>query len=297
MDQRITYRGWSDAVRLTNGTAELIVVPSLGGRIMRYGHVGGENLLWENENLAGAAPGGKPYKNFGGDKAWPWPQSAWTKLIGATWPPPDAYDQVPCEVERIDPLSLRVTTPAAPQFGFRIVREIRMSQRGTAVTIESRLVPEPGAASVIEAAPWHVTQMPLADLVMARVARDASEPPFGPLPPHAPASVERVGRDILVLKSPNEGASKIGMDADLLAWVKGSNLVVQRLQPLVEQPPHAPRERAQVFFQSTNGTNRYLELEFAAPRGGSLRVTWEIQDLPRDLKTPDALAGYMRALW
>jgi hypothetical protein len=37
--ERITYKGWSDAYRLTNGTADLVVAPSVA-RILRYGFVG-----------------------------------------------------------------------------------------------------------------------------------------------------------------------------------------------------------------------------------------------------------------
>ncbi|MGB7156835.1 MAG: hypothetical protein WBD40_02140 [Tepidisphaeraceae bacterium] len=295
------YHGWPDAIRLCNGTVELIVVPSIGGRIIRYGYVGGENFLWENEKLAGAAPSTQPYKNFGGDKAWPWPQDDWKRLIGGFWPPPVAFDQTSFDCEEIDALAMRLTSRVASEFGFKIVREVRLAPHGTRVTIESRLVPEPGAVTVVPAAPWHVTQMPLADLVLARVARDASEAPFRPLPPHAPATVERVGRDVLVLKRPDAMAAKIGMDADLLAWVKGSTFLIQRLQPVEGAPAHLPGERAQVFFQSTTGPQTYLELEFAAPRGGvaptPLRVTWDLHDLPRDLKTPDAIATYLRALW
>src|SRR4051812_45720093 len=41
---RATYRG-SEAIRLTDGRTEAIIVPSIG-RLMRYGLVGGENWLW-----------------------------------------------------------------------------------------------------------------------------------------------------------------------------------------------------------------------------------------------------------
>lgn len=290
----ITYRDWPDAVRLSNGTAELIVVPSIGGRIMRYGLIGGENLLWEHEELAGASPSTKPYRNFGGDKAWPWPQDRWKKLVGGVWPPPAAYDQAPFACEQLDPLAIRLTSPVAPEFGFRIVREIRLSQRGSRVTIDSRLVPEPGHTVVSDAMPWHVTQMPVPDLLLARVAPDAGEQPFRPLPPQPwKAPVTSIDRDVLQLHRPSDVAAKLGMDADILAWVKGSTFLIQRLQT-PSPAGYAPCERAQVFSQAKPP---YVELEFTAPPGGTpLRVTWELHDLPRDLTTAEAVAAYIARL-
>src|SRR5687767_7541832 len=41
-----------DAIRLTNGTVSLVVIPSIGGRIMRYGFVGRPNVLWNNPKIA-----------------------------------------------------------------------------------------------------------------------------------------------------------------------------------------------------------------------------------------------------
>ena len=301
MNETMAYRGWSDAVRLTNGTVELVVVPSIGGRVIRYGYVGGENLLWENEKLAGRGPSTKPYHNFGGEKAWPWPQDDWKQLIGRVWPPPTAHDQSAFTCERLNERTVRLTSGVAPEVGVRLVREIRLDERGTRVTLESRLVPEPGSTKLPTVAPWHVAQLPSPDVVLARVGPGAGEPPFRPLAPHPPAVVERVGREILVIRQPDGKAAKIGLDADLLAWVKGSTFLVQRLQPAPDAPADVPGERAQVFFQEdTHPPQNYLELEFAAPRGAGgpypLRVTWDLHDLPRDLKTPDALAGYLRAL-
>jgi hypothetical protein len=178
-----------------------------------------------------------------------------------------------------------------------MIREIRMSDHGSRVTLESRLVRGPGNADVTAAfAPRLVTQVPSADFLLAHIADDASNPPFRPLPPHAAAEVERIGREVLRITPPTNGASGIGLDADILAWVKGSTFVMQRLPP-VSALPSARGERAQVFFQVDESRHQYTELEFAAPRGdlsrSVLRVTWEIHDLPRDLGTPENVAAYI----
>src|SRR4051812_33887530 len=84
---------FSDAIRLTNGTVNLVIVPSLGGRIMRYGFVGEPNVLWNNPDIPDLSKGHPDYFNYGGDKAWPWPQDDWPLLIGRNFPPPPECDQ------------------------------------------------------------------------------------------------------------------------------------------------------------------------------------------------------------
>ena len=66
--EQINYNNWPDAIRLFNETADLVIVPSIG-RVMRYGYVGGENLLWENPSLGGQGGAGadvEKWRNFGG---------------------------------------------------------------------------------------------------------------------------------------------------------------------------------------------------------------------------------------
>src|SRR5262245_60839367 len=88
--ERIAYHGWRGAWRMTNGTVELILVPQIG-RIMRYGFVGGPNVLWENPAMHGKVvppkAGDKEWANYGGDKLWPAPQDRWG------WPPDPYLDR------------------------------------------------------------------------------------------------------------------------------------------------------------------------------------------------------------
>src|SRR3982750_3663343 len=86
--EKTAYQGWPEAYRLSNGTVDVVVVPAIG-RIMRYGPVGRQNLLWKTPRPAGkpASPG-KEWANFGGDKVWPWPQDDWPQRAGRAWPPP-----------------------------------------------------------------------------------------------------------------------------------------------------------------------------------------------------------------
>ena len=81
------YHSWTNVVSVNNGLVEALVNPT-DGRVQQFRFVGDtDGALWENSQLYGKAPGGGfGYNNFGGDKAWPSPQSAWG------WPPPRGFD-------------------------------------------------------------------------------------------------------------------------------------------------------------------------------------------------------------
>src|SRR4051794_20092772 len=170
--EKTAYQGWPESYRLSNGTVEVVVVPAIG-RIMRYGPVGGANLLWENPKLAGkpASPG-KEWANFGGDKVWPWPQEDWPQRAGRAWPPPAAAGQAANTVEvRSD--SLHMTSPVIEGYGVRIVRDIRLDPAGSRLTIDSRLENAEKPAEFPVAA-WTVTQFPRPDQLFARVRPDST---------------------------------------------------------------------------------------------------------------------------
>ena len=45
--EKISYKGWPNCYRVSNGEVELVVTGDIGPRIMRYGFVGGQNLFKE----------------------------------------------------------------------------------------------------------------------------------------------------------------------------------------------------------------------------------------------------------
>lgn len=72
------YKGWN-SMCLSNGIAELNIVPQIGGRVVQY-KLDDKEFFWVNPDLAGKLPtetgltadGG--WFNYGGDKLWPAPQ-------------------------------------------------------------------------------------------------------------------------------------------------------------------------------------------------------------------------------
>src|SRR5678815_2559704 len=71
---RTNYHGWPDAYVMGNGKVAAVIVPAIG-RVMQFGFVGEDGVLWENRALDGRFADGslfvwaaKDWVNFGGDK-------------------------------------------------------------------------------------------------------------------------------------------------------------------------------------------------------------------------------------
>src|SRR5262249_30292879 len=102
--KRTNYHGWTNSFLLNNGKAEITIVPAIG-RVMQFGFVGEEGVLWENRSLDGLALDARAanwstteWINFGGDKTWPAPEAEWSKYTGRNgWRPPPSFDAMPVE--------------------------------------------------------------------------------------------------------------------------------------------------------------------------------------------------------
>lgn len=148
--ERISFEGWPGAIRLSNGVVDLVVVPEIG-RVVRFGFVGGPNVLWLHPELRGQVGEGKTdWRNFGGDKLWTAPQSDWV------WPPDPDQDGRPHRLElRRD--GVRLTSPVSERFGTRFVREIRL--RPERAEVEFRNVLRNEGKVPRRMAVWQVTQV------------------------------------------------------------------------------------------------------------------------------------------
>ena len=73
MLERLPYRGWPNAYRLSNRVVELIVTADVGPRILFYGFCGRENMLHEVNDDAGKV-GGSQFRLYGGHRLWVSPE-------------------------------------------------------------------------------------------------------------------------------------------------------------------------------------------------------------------------------
>jgi hypothetical protein len=300
--QTVNYKGWADSVRLTNGTAEVVIVPAVG-RILRYGYVGGPNLIWEDPLFHGKPADRKNFPRFGGNKAWPWPQDEWPAHIGHDWPPPPAADQAPFTATLVGTDTIRMRSPLVVGFGVNIVREITLAKSGSQVTITTRLehVEAPGPVQSLGA--WSITPVAAPDTLLVR--RTPTSPlasgykPLGAFDPFARITEEA---GLLTVERQPTKSSKIGIDGDAIAAVYGDTLWI--LRDTTPQTPGriVPGERVQIYANADSaedtarGLPPYMELELTSPRrdlarsGDTVTLTevWELRRLPAD---PDRRRG------
>jgi hypothetical protein len=295
---------WPDALRLNNGAVNLILAPSVG-RVLRFGYPDAPNVLWTNPNhrpprlgedikdkpvdLADPASQLK-WKNYGGDKAWPWPQDQWPQYIGRTWPPPLEVDAKPQRARLNGALGVRMESETIRGYGVRQVRDITLDARGEPrATFVTRFERASEDLPPVELAAWQITQLPFGGTVYAKMALGGKVTGLDPAPW---TEHHEIGPGIIVLDPPPIAPAKTGLDADALAWAADELLFVARSQTAsYESSKFRAGERAQVFVQaapnpskaSENTPTRYIEFEFTSPRRDlarnqvpELRVTWEL---------------------
>ena len=147
---REPYKDWADCLRISNGSVELVVVPQIG-RIMRFGEVGKLNLLYEFSDSKTGPPSVGGWKNWGGDKVWPAPQSTWG------WPPEPEYDGSAWEAHPIpNGVQMASKRPSA-KLGVRFERTIILNKGANTVLITNTLINESG--KTVRFAPWEVCQV------------------------------------------------------------------------------------------------------------------------------------------
>jgi len=116
------YNGWTNAATLSNGKIEAVVVPEIG-RLIQIRFAGSTNgVFWESARLRGQAAGPSNYRgdaSFGGDKAWPAPQSDWN------WPPVVGFDCA-AYTSSISGGAVTITGPVDATFGIQVTRTVEL---------------------------------------------------------------------------------------------------------------------------------------------------------------------------
>ncbi len=144
--EKTEYRGWPNCYRVSNGDIELIVTGDVGPRIIRFGFVGGQNLLKEFPDQLGRS-GEDKFQLRGGDRVWKAPEDP-----VATWAP----DNVPVAIQ-VTPTGLIAREPIEPLTNLQKEIEISMAPSGTQVTVFHRITNH--SLFPLEFAPWALTMM------------------------------------------------------------------------------------------------------------------------------------------
>jgi len=277
----VTFGKYTDAVRLSNGKVEAIVVPSIR-RLVYFGKVNGENVLWSNPlaNDATAKPG--EWVNHGGDKVWFWPQHLWYQGK-KNWPP--TMDQagttndvriVRFSDSKRDSVELIETTPAADEFGVKTVRRYRLE--GNSLVITSQVEGDSSESEKFNGfAVWAVTQIPdpVGQRILGRLmSKDAAATaiPLGPGPHDSPLHVvSKASPSVIEIArvASRKQSIKSGFEVDRLAAYRDGVLFIIDAS-FTGQGTFAPGDRGQVYSHPDDGgfppaVGTYAELEFTTP--------------------------------
>lgn len=149
--KKINYKGWDGAWELSNGTSRLVVVPSIGGRIMEYS-IDGRNIIWQNSELVGTIVEDPPdWPNYGGYKNWNAPQDFWG------WPPDPNLDWEPASIEILSGNGIRVTGQTSSKYGLHFVRDIYLDPNSSVITLKQQMVSS--KAQTRKWSLWDITQV------------------------------------------------------------------------------------------------------------------------------------------
>jgi hypothetical protein len=144
--EKISYQGWPNSYRITNGEVELVVTSDIGPRIMRFGFVGGQNLFKEYPDTLGKR-GEKEWMIRGGHRLWAAPEDQTLTY---------ALDNGPVKIE-IKGDILEATQPVEQTTGLQKQIIVKMAATGANVEVVHRIKnTNPWA---IEFAPWALTVM------------------------------------------------------------------------------------------------------------------------------------------
>ncbi|MCX7847259.1 MAG: DUF4380 domain-containing protein [bacterium] len=163
-DVRLTFRGWTNAYRLANDTVELIAVPQIGGRIMHYSFLGGQNVVREVPSLWGVIEPLRPdwqYVNYGGCKLWAAPQCAFPNR----WPPNAYWENGRCTAAMNSPLCLQLVGPRDPAALLQFTRTVTLAPSGSLVRLDHRM--ENLSSATLTRSIWAVNQQPRPSLLLA----------------------------------------------------------------------------------------------------------------------------------
>jgi hypothetical protein len=256
------YFGWTNAVLLNNAIVEAVIIPA-AGRVLQFRLLGSTNgPFWENESLYGRSATPSSWNtsgSFGGDKAWPSPQSDWG------WPPPSGFDGSTNAVSLSNGV-VTLVTPVDATYQIRTTRVIELGFDEPVMRI--RTIFERTAATARtnnSLGVWVITQ--LRDPVRCFVPV--------PSPSIFPSGYTQLGTGLPTQFQQTNGfisftrdrsaSHKLGFDAGTLIWI-GTNLTLRIDAPRVPGLPKAsyPDNGSSTEIYTSSGTP-YVEHEFLGP--------------------------------
>lgn len=239
-------------------------------RLVHFGNVKGPNVLWINDMLPKTLPQ-TGYINFGGEKAWLWPQSRWPNSgKSLNWPPRDDLIETPgFTILSKSKRELRVIGPPSRLAPIQIERRYELTDSG--LIIDSRVIIN-GKNHAEGWATWSILQLPIPKKIQANAGHTLKQLSDNLFQPHF--TITQLPDGMAELTADDKaGDIKIGMDSTrLIAVYTDYSVLFESSIRREEGTSYLPGERAQIFIRRSADTGPtmygrdYLELEFTGPR-------------------------------
>jgi hypothetical protein len=130
-------------------------INSQTGRIICFTKAGDSNVLWVATNPERVGT----WTNWGGEKAWVWPQAAWPQI----WPPLATMDGSEWQVVQFADTEVVLESPLIAELGVRISRQYRLEAEALVIITTLSQISETN----LSLAPWVVAQVPVPQQVLA----------------------------------------------------------------------------------------------------------------------------------
>ena len=145
--EKVNYLGQPNCYRLSNEIVEAIVATDIGPRILRYGFLGGENILGEFPDLKVTSELGE-WTAYGGHRLWTAPEA-----MPRTYSP----DSLPVDFQIDGDRSIRLLQPVEPRTGIQKEMGIMLDEEGSRLTVHHKVTNR--NLWEVELAPWAITIM------------------------------------------------------------------------------------------------------------------------------------------
>ena len=273
----VPYKGWKKTIEISNSEIKILVVPATG-RIMYYGFVGGENVLYENSALEGVLFNtGEYYKendeiqapNVGGNRVLPCSEDYFHVLTGSRHIPDPFINASSYDVTFLIN-GIVLESPISKILGVQIQRTITISEKGTGVDIQQELIKKmPAQNAAIEKIPltiWSLSKIKIPNCSYFPIHKESifKNGYFIPEWPDAKNNAAinvTTNSAILKIKSSETLPQKVGSDAK--NWIAGfleKTLFIEKFT-FHEKGVYPDNGTSVTIF----GNNLFTELECLSP--------------------------------
>lgn len=273
--EKITYKGWKDAVEISNTDIRLIVAPEVG-RILHFSLQNSENIFYENSELEGLLfTTGTFYNekieapNIGGNRILPCSEDYFHEISGFRYIPDPYINASAYSLSYLDN-GVVLKSPVSAYLGIQIVRKITIKNSGTQVCIDQKITKiKPAKNNQLENIPltlWSLSKIKTPNISYTKkseksVFKNGFTISEWPDARNYATDNVTVNDDLVVLKSSSGFPQKIGADAQ--SWVAGyvdNNLLIESFE--FDESANYPDSGTSVTIF---GNDIFSELEVLSP--------------------------------